>query len=433
MKKIILLLIGILINFPLLAAWPTDAGEYQVNIPLLKSGFEVGARGLYVRFTEPQMDYALDYPDTILSGGGRYRSARPNHDFGYEIFLGYIYPCSGANLRLTYSEFEQQVSNNQGANGGILLPSLSVPIFSVFSPGLNGDVLLTNGVTSTTLFNIPLISPGNVIFASPSVLQAQVKHRIRQGSLDFDAGQYINIDNFMRLRLFAGLRYSRVKNEVIATYLLVNPIGFTQQPSFVFVPDFEGVVGFETTEILTSTGSLEDIVNQTSKFEGIGPRFGAEGSFHLGGGFGLVGGLSTALLVGRQQSSLSQVIDGEILVNVLEQNVSVTSLTPGIFAELTGLEDSIVQFPAQILSSENYTLGSSTRIVPNIEAKIGLNYTFPLRHCRFIDIEIGYLANYYFNAVDRLTAIPPIFTVLNPVNTLDVAFSGPYLEIKATL
>ncbi len=56
---------------------------------------------------------------------------------------------------------------------------------------------------------------------------------------------------------------------------------------------------------------VRDIVNQKSDFNGIGPRFGLTGDYHLGGGFGIIGSLSTSLLVGEIESRLHTRIDVE--------------------------------------------------------------------------------------------------------------------------
>lgn len=426
MKKLALLFSFFLLSFTAHAALPTDAGEFQVNVPILKNGLELGATALFIKASMPELDYALVYP-TVFTEGGRYRSGRPSYDIGYQLFLGYRLPCVGRDLRLTYTEYEQRERDHVGAPDGILLPTLASPFSAqILTPPLIADIEFSTG---DTFSGVTLLTPALVPLASLTVVEADVKNIIRQGSVDLDAGQYINFDNFARLRLFGGLRYSRVKNQLISTYLLGNFVGTETQVSGPFVID-ETDVSVATTALLTSPSQLQEIISESNKFDGIGPRFGAEGFFHLGGGFGLVGSFSTAILIGTHQSSLSKTASGSLDVSF--SAVEALALAQGVTVTVTDIVSPTGAFPSFISVTENFDRGTNTRIVPNIEAKIGLDYTTGLKHCRFITLEAGFYVNHYFSVLDRLSETSAT-SGASAQNIIDVGFSGPYVELKAAL
>jgi hypothetical protein len=77
-----------------------------------------------------------------------------------------------------------------------------------------------------------------------------------------------------------------------------------------------------------------------------------------------------------------------------------------------------------------------TRVVPNIDAKLGLGYTYQYCNCTrsTLTVEAGYQSSHYFKAVDRFAPVD-IFnkSILNQANSVDMSFEGPYLSVQVTL
>lgn len=134
-----------------------------------------------------------------------------------------------------------------------------------------------------------------------------------------------------------------------------------------------------------------------SQFRGLGPRIGVDGRYCLSSGFGVDANLSTALLVSHVDAHYDETI---------------TSETP-------------VRFQAKN--------GSENRLVPVLEAKLGVDYTY-IMDCRCksaLAFEAGYQATNYFNAVDRARVVNDAGTAFDYQNTTsDVGFDGIYLGVK---
>ncbi|MDI1351827.1 MAG: Lpg1974 family pore-forming outer membrane protein [bacterium] len=122
----------------------------------------------------------------------------------------------------------------------------------------------------------------------------------------------------------------------------------------------------------------------TSKYWGVGPRLGTDISHNLFGGIGWYGTGAVSILAGKSK---------------LTQNYTDTTLT------------------------ENYRLRttSATAIVPELEAKLGLNYIYSLNKGTII-FDAGYMWVNYFNVL--------FSTKYNRSVENDFSVNGPYLGLK---
>jgi hypothetical protein len=411
MKKIAFSLATLFLSSSALAALPNGVEDFQVNMPLFKGGFVFGAGGIYIRANTPDLQYAVEF-DSPARNSGRFFDVVPGYKFGYELSLGYQIPCSGNDFKLHYLQFDEKSTEHIGSNenfiASMIAPTtLSFPDeFGTFSSGgVSVDLLL---IPATTL-------PVNF-----TVSQASAGDAFRQDVLDLEFGQSINVDNFIRIRLHAGLRDARIRHRQSATYIYNTTL--TVENSID-----GGGIGDPLTTTVTLTGDqLAQTVKDSSHFVGLGPRVGIDGSFHLGAGFGLVGKLSTALLVGNLSTATSEEFSGNS--NFTVTDVTITGLNPGV--TLTSLTVPVGTVLPINETLENLSVNdpSSTRIIPNIEAKMALDYSFSIRGCSTGELELGYYVTHYFNAVDRI----PILDVTQ-TNTLDADFRGPYLSLTITL
>lgn len=119
------------------------------------------------------------------------------------------------------------------------------------------------------------------------------------------------------------------------------------------------------------------------EFHGFGPRVGADMSFDWGNGFAIYANSAAAILVGDSEFSTWTTVNG-------------------------------VQTPV--------SRGSNTIIVPELEAKLGAAYSYPMAQGD-LTIDGGYMWVNYFNAQHFAT------TPLGVITT-DFAVHGPYVGVK---
>jgi hypothetical protein len=235
------------------------------------------------------------------------------------------------------------------------------------APSVNGTTATSNGAVSV----MPLSFLANDGFAS-----AEAKAKFTMNVADLETGQRFTTGSY-DMRMFAGLRYAKidVTRTVAAAPFALNGV---------------------TSGVNTDYSGDQEL---KSKFNGLGPRIGIDARYCFNSGFGLDANLSTALLAGRTKSNYA--------ANVIENDDgTVTTTSFG-------------------------THGSdSTCLVPVVEARLGLDYTY-INGCTkssTLVFNAGYQATNYFNASGK----PPIdnTSFVNGRETNDVSFDGPYLGVK---
>jgi len=189
-------------------------------------------------------------------------------------------------------------------------------------------------------------------------------------SVDLHFGQKVKVGDNLMLHPFAGLRWSDIdsKNEVLA---------------------------FSAATTNNNNTSESQAWNIHTDFKGIGPRAGIDGGFNLGGGFGISGRAGASLLVGVTEASQ-------------KQSTTVSSTNSSI---VNGLDRK---------------MSNSTRVVPEADAKLGINYgrTFNQRYSGIF--ELGFEANHYFNALDKS------YLAQNDgvSRSSDFSWNGPYARFQ---
>jgi Legionella pneumophila major outer membrane protein precursor len=189
---------------------------------------------------------------------------------------------------------------------------------------------------------------------------------------NIEAGRRLKFYNLMT-RFFAGVAYARVKEDRRITYR----------------------DGFSA--ILNSADNLipitEDILTQENSFAGFGPRLGLTSDLAIACGLSLTGQIATDLLAGNIRSRL----------NETASTGASTALNPN----------------------------RRSRLVPAIDGKLGLAYTFSLRNCAEAGLELGYQVNHYFNVKNNLQFTDNFSTFIKQGQS--ISFNGPYVRLQANL
>ena len=242
---------------------------------------------------------------------------------------------------------------------------------------------IINGTSATAtggIFVLPILGLFT-IGTTGGFGSAQGKVEYTLDVVDLEAGQRFTSGSY-DMRMFAGLRYANI-DSTLSTLAL----------PYVLAPN---ITGGSINRVLSAVQDFN------SEFRGIGPRLGVDARYCLSSGFGVDMNVSTALLVGNTNS-----------------HYNATLIPAG--------------FSTSSFHAEN---PSTTRIVPVLEAKLGLDYAFAFcSNGSALILEAGYQVTNYFNASDHnfsilSTKASTFGSTLSSGGANDVAFDGPYLGVK---
>lgn len=228
----------------------------------------------------------------------------------------------------------------------------------------------TNSVSTQIAAGAPIIYvPYNFAYLA-NITNASGSTKFKYDAIDLVGGHFVNFGARLQVRIFGGLRYASLEND------------FTQ-----FYANQIGVVG-----------GYGITFGNVSKFNGIGPLFGVDMAYHLGNHFGIVGQVAGSLLIGSVKSNINFI-----------QNLTLNNNTT--------------------TSTFTITSNNVNRVVPGVDAKLGVDYSYPLCIGSVFSVftaELGYQGTYYVNAFDQLQL------GLGAVNRIvdSIGFNGPYLSLN---
>lgn len=260
-------------------AWdasPAAAGSpLSVLVADLTPGLEFSAGLLVLRPGADNLGYAttttfLPIPNPQWA----VQALEPGYQAGFCVGARYTFPCSGNDIQLNWEHLRTSDS------AFVPVSNLTTQWISPFSQTGPSTSELPNMVG---LFHLKA-ARGQVDFDHDMV--------------NLDVGQAVSIGPNTQLRLFAGLSYARLREQLVST--------FYNDPNIEPVPPVvaPGVPGLKSITL-----------NNTSTYSGLGPRLGFASAFNLPWGFRLLGQLSGAVLAGRTQPaqySFSAVLSNEI-------------------------------------------------------------------------------------------------------------------------
>lgn len=175
-------------------------------------------------------------------------------------------------------------------------------------------------------------------------------------AVNVELGQHVDFSEWKVIRFHGGVQFARISHEL----------------------DF-------------ATNHVRGIDADT-KFNGFGPRIGADMSYNLGNGFSVYANGATSVLVGTSKFN--------------------TTFGPATV------------IPATFLGTVGGT-GSRTTMVPEVEAKLGAKYNYAMAQGNLM-LDGGYMWVNYFNAQHTLVASGSGFIA----HETNFALNGPYIGLK---
>lgn len=243
-------------------------GTFNVSVSNLTPGFEIHAGILLLQPSADNLGWAVltnvknpASPAPVASPFWGIQTLTPSYQPGLEVGARYAFSNSGNDFQVNWQHLRTTTSNSVIAEEGLQW----VSPFSQTGPSSAqtfDDLSTSQGVNKLRS------AEGQVQFAYDAV--------------NFDFGQYVNVGPSMQVRMFAGLSYAKLEEQLVSSFF-----GAPPDPDAVFplsVPLFISL-------------------NTTSTYAGVGPRFGLDTAYEIPRGFRLTGQLAGALLIGRKQPS----------------------------------------------------------------------------------------------------------------------------------
>lgn len=203
-------------------------------------------------------------------------------------------------------------------------------------------------------------------------------------SVNLDCGFFVDIDRYLRTNLFFGINAVRLKQTL------------TSQ--------------FSSFDELTVRK-----IKTPSTFTGAGPSLGFDFSYNIANGFYVNGGGTASLLVGT-----------------LKNHTKYESLSPLLpFLGITPPHE------------QTTTVDNKTQLIPSFGGRLGVSYCMTFCDCYTLNIEAGYEARVYINAIQSVDIGSELVTPpIAPPNSVGVyartfdrtlsnfALAGPYLVLN---
>lgn len=322
--------------FAAFAAQANKGAEYKPHHAEPHKNFFITGGATYLEPGQPLADYlGTTTYDLVLSGvtpSARSEVVQPEFNWGYYLAAGYRI-SHHYDIQASWSQFNSNLSDSDSVS---------------HNPWARTDVVF-GGDPLTLLV-------GQSVDATSS-------QTLDYSFADLNIGQYHDITEMLRARLLLGIAYAKVDATVSDHYVVNN---------------------FHPTRFETYPTSSKS----SSTFNGVGPELGMELEYKLYRHLGLVGGLTTAFLVGQQ-----------------DYNLSVTS---------SNLNESDVK-------AEN-----TARVIPSVDAKLGLNWNVPYETHWGFAIEAGYQVAYYWDVILQGNT-----NSNGNFEYFDYGNMGPYLNLTA--
>jgi len=328
----------------------SEGCDCEITIPKYAGGVRVGVEALYFGVDVRNTEYSFSYQSQ--SGVEVYRShnVSSDKDWGLAIELAYVAAGTGNDFVVNWTDHSFSGSDSIATPGG----DTSSEIHSMILVEIDNYDFWSFGEDSPEMDSDEELST------------AKGKYEVDYHKVDVEAGQAIQIGHdSVTLRFHAGLRYADVDTTFTA-----------------FLED-------------ESSRSKNASFSATSDFDGLGPRVGVDGTWHLGNNFSFVTEISAALLVGDASAR--------------QRYEDIESTEPPLDYKF------------------NHRVSFDHIVVPNLEARLGVSYMHHFSNSSELNLEMGYHVTHYFD-VDFKTSYSN-----RDFSGTDVGMYGLYLKADYTV
>jgi hypothetical protein len=298
------------------AAPMKDDNSLTVNIPDMNPGFEFNVSALYLQPIASNLGWSVT--TTVLpipSPNWSVNVIAPDFSPGFNIGSRYFLLNPGTDVQLNWSHLHTSDADEVSVDPSSQWVS---PFSQTGTPPTQ-----TGQITGISLLKV-----GNVRLV------------FNYDSVHLDMGKSINLGSNLQTRLFTGLSALFLKEEINSTFH-----GLPNLPIFNF--------------------------NNTSSYNGIGPRLGLNNTYDIYHKIHLVGQLAGSVLYGKMQPAQYKFT-----------GTSMELILAGINVNYEGLSNPGVN-----------------QLVPALDAKLGLSYTYLIKQTSQLTIELGYMGAVYFDAL----------------------------------
>lgn len=301
-----------------------------VSIPMFDGGFEFTLGAIYMNPDSSNLNYlgllhAQDAGVNDINNHMDY-AVDPDYAWGFMLGLGYVIPGTANDVKLDWMYFHNDFDSSENIVG--------TTDTAVFFPTDGADL---GGATT---------------------LNASAQADYKFDAVDLTFGQYLNFGSRLQTRLFAGLRYMRLDDDLSTSYLAAE----VRSPSTSTTP-------------ITLEGSTGEI---NSSFNGLGTLVGFKADYYLGAGFSVSGGIDGALLVGQVS------LDANNYDAVFTQD---TATSPFVLATASAFD---------------YGWNTQNVIAPGYDAKFGFDYKYQFNNGTLLGVELGYQVTKYIDVVGEI-------------------------------
>jgi hypothetical protein len=327
---------------------PPTCVAFNVGVPDLNPGLELRAGLLYLQPGADNLGYAVltnvknpSSPHPVASPFWTVETLSPSYQPGFEVGARYALPSPGGDVQVNWQHLRTATSASVTAQQGLQW----VSPFSQTGPS-----------TAQTFDDLGPSQGVNKLRSA----QGQVKFAFDEVDLDF--GQHVFIGPSLQFRLFGGVSFARMREQLVSSFFGAPPGPDAEFPRSV---------------------PLSLSLDNASSFWGFGPRCGLDTTYEVGYGFHVAGQLAGALLIGRKQPS-------EYLF---------TATAP----ELAAIGIAVNR---ELIRSDSFT-----QVVYSVNARLGIGYCHSFCNGTTFMLEAGYMAAIFtdpFSAYETNNNVLPL-------------------------
>jgi hypothetical protein len=263
------------------AAGPYAGAPLSVFVPDLTPGIQFSASFLQLKPGADNLGWStITTYLPVQNPQWDVQNLNPAYQPGFSVGARYVIPSSGKDIQTNWEHLRTSDSSSV---------AVSDPTTQWISP------FNQTGPSASEFYN-------QIGIFYLKWAEAQVN--FAYDMVNIDAGQTVNFGAYTQVRLFAGLSWVRLQQQLVSTFY--NDTSINPAPPAFAIPD-------PALHYIT--------LNNTTSYSGAGPRLGLTAAQNVCGGLTLVGQLSGAVLAGSMQPA-QYVFQG-----VFENNIDAEAIT----------------------------------------------------------------------------------------------------------